>query len=112
MPVIKQHGLEYFFTDGHARSSTSLKYINDDDLDKLDWDTIYATYWKSDEDDLRRKEKKQSELLVKHFVPFSCIQYLGVYNKNAEEKVLALLAKVQQSIPVRINSKKLYYDHL
>ncbi len=112
LPVIKQHGLEYFFTDGHARSSTSIKYINDADFDKLDWDTIYATYWKSDEEDLRRKEKKQSELLVKQFVPFSCIQYLGVYNKKAEGKVVALLSQVQQSIPIRINLQKLYYDNL
>jgi hypothetical protein len=109
---IKQHNLKYFFSDGHARSSTSTFYTEDFDFDKLDWDTIYATYWKSDENDLRRKEKKQSELLVKEYVPFSCIQYIGVFNKKAEEKVLTSLDKVEQPIPVRINSHKLYYDNL
>ena len=60
---IKDHHLKYFFTDGHARSSTSIHYTHEDDFEKLDWETIYATYWKSDETDLRRKEKKQSEFM-------------------------------------------------
>ncbi len=83
VPKIKEHNLEYFFTDGHARSSTSIPYTSDDDFDNLDWDTIHNTYWKSDETDLRRKEKKQSELLVKNHMPVSCIQYIGVYNETA-----------------------------
>ena len=77
VPKIKEHQLDYFFTDGHARSSTSIHYTNDNDFDKLDWDTINATKWKSDETDLRRKEKKQSEFLVKNHMPVSCIQYIG-----------------------------------
>jgi ssDNA thymidine ADP-ribosyltransferase, DarT len=112
VPKIKEHGLEYFFTDGHARSSTSVPYTDDKDFEKLDWHTIYAELWKSDETDLRRKEKKQSEFLIKGHVPVSCIQYIGVYNKTAEQKVLALLTNLQLSIPVRINPSRLYYDHL
>ncbi len=112
VPVIKEHKLEYFYTDGHARSSTSIAYTTDADFEKLDWNAIYAANWRSDETDLRRKEKKQSEFLVKHHVPVSCIQYISVYNKTAEQKVLALLEKQQIKIPVRISPQKLYYDHL
>ena len=109
---IKEHHLACFFTDGHARSSTSTPYTNDADFEKLDWDAIRATKWISDETDLRRKEKKQSEFLVKNHVPISCIQYIGVYNKTAEQKVLALLDKCKTIIPVSISPNKLYYDHL
>ena len=112
MQKIKEQKIEYFFSDGHARSSTSTFYTEDSDFDKLDWDTIYTTYWKSDENDLRRKEKKQSELLIKEYLPFSCIQYIGVFNKIAEAKVLTSLEKAEQPIPVRINPHKLYYDNL
>jgi hypothetical protein len=66
--------------------------------------------WRSDETDLRRKEKKQSEFLIKNHVPVSCIQYIGVYNKTAEQKVLALLDKCQLAIPIRNNPDKLYYQ--
>lgn len=71
---IKSSSLEYFFTDGHARSRTSTAYTNESDLSKLDWDVIYSASWKSDESDLRRKDKKH--------VPISCIRYIGVHNKN------------------------------
>jgi hypothetical protein len=110
--LIKSAGLEYFFTDGHARSRTSTAYTNDADLEKLDWDVIYSSIWKSDESDLRRKEKKQSEFFVKKYVPFDCIQHIGVYNKNAEQKVLSLSRTHQIVVPVRISPQKLYYDHL
>jgi hypothetical protein len=43
---IKSHNLTYFFTDGNARSETTTAYILESDFAKLDWDTIYNTYWK------------------------------------------------------------------
>jgi len=109
---VKSAGLKYFFTDGHARSKTSTAYTNDEDLQKLDWDAIYASNWKSDEFDLRRKEKKQSEFFVKNYVPFHCIEHIGVYNKDAEQKVLSLLSAHQIIVPIRVSPQKLYYDHL
>jgi len=109
---IKSAKLKYFFTDGHARSKTSTAYTNDSDLERLDWNVIYSSTWRSDESDLRRKEKKQSELFVKEYVPFHCVQHIGVYNKLAEQKVLSLLSTHHIEVPVRISPQKLYYDHL
>lgn len=109
--VINQYKLLYFFTDGHARSQTTTFYNKESDFDKLDWDTIKAIYWKSDETDLRRKEKKQAEVLIKHHVPILCIQYISVYNEQAKQNVLDLLDKHHLSIPVRI-SLNLYYDNI
>jgi hypothetical protein len=112
LAVIKSAGLHYFFIDGHARSRTSTAYTVEADLQKLDWDAIYATNWRSDDSDLRRKEKKQSKLLVKGYVPFSCIEHLGVFNKNAEQKVVYLFNSHSINIPIKISPQKLYYDHL
>ncbi len=109
---IKEHGCSFFFTDGHARSATAAKYNNEKDFDKLDWNVIKATFWKSDESDLRRKEKKQSEFLVKDYVPWTCIELVGVYNDNAREKVLNLARSAGTTVEVKISKAKLYYDHL
>jgi hypothetical protein len=109
---IDEHGLTYFFTDGHARSRTSKPYIDKKDFKKLDWDTIYATWWNNDAADLRRKERKQAELLVKNHLPVSCFEQIGVFNKVAEQKVLALLKASGNKIQVRVDPKTLYYDHL
>ena len=110
--MVKSAGVPFFFTDGHARSMTSTAYTDEADLQKLDWDAIYARTWKSDESDLRRKEKKQSELFVKGHFPFSCIEHIGVFNKNAEQKVLYLFNTHSINTPIRISPQKLYYDHL
>jgi hypothetical protein len=65
VPVIKEHRLEYFYTDGHARSLTSIPYTEDDGFEKLDWDAIFATNWRSDERDLRRKEKNNQSFWLR-----------------------------------------------
>jgi hypothetical protein len=103
LALVQQHGLAWFFTDGHARSRTSTRYTQLADLAKLDWKAINATDWRSDETDLRRKEKKQAEFLVKNQVPVSCIAYIGVYNNNAQQKAIALLQQQGLDIPVRIS---------
>jgi hypothetical protein len=110
--AIKGVGLEYFFTDGHARSRTSSRYTADQDFQKLDWGAIYSTDWRSTESDLRRKEKKQSEFFVKGHIPFSCVEYIGVYNITANQKVLHLLNAHHMTVPVRVTPQKLFYDHL
>lgn len=109
---IKSHNLLYFFTDGNARSETTTAYVLESDFAKLDWDTIYSIYWKSDETDLLRKQKKQSELLIKDHLPISCIEYIGVFNNTAKQNVLHLLEKLDLNIPIKVSPTSLYYDNL
>jgi hypothetical protein len=109
---IENQNLSYFFTDAHARSETSNKFTDSAQLDHFDWSSIYAKHWRNDVDDLRRKEKKQAEFLVKWYVPVSCIHFIGVYNKLAETRVSSILAAANISIAIRISPEKLYYDHL
>lgn len=109
---VKLHQLEYFFTDGNARSETANKYNSEHNFQNLDWTTIYGTYWKSDETDLLRKQKKQSEFLVKNYMPITCIEYIGVYNDVAKQNVLHLLINSNLNIPVKVSPAKLYYDNL
>lgn len=110
--TIKTKELSFFFSDGHVRSETSTKYTTEDGFAQLDWDTIYATHWKSDDTDLRRKEKKQAEFLVKHQVPIDCIEYIGVYTTFAQTEVVRILEDTHRTITVRVSPQKLYYDHL
>lgn len=109
---VKEAGLSYFYTDGNARSETTTFYIDERDFELLDWETIYGTYWKSDETDLLRKQKKQSEMLIKEHLPVNCIEYIGVFNNVAEQNVLHLLKTVNLNIPIKISPAKLYYDNL
>ncbi|NTW82945.1 MAG: DUF4433 domain-containing protein [Chlorobiaceae bacterium] len=109
---IKEHELEYFFTDGHVRSCTSTSYNDESYLEILDWDAINARIWKSDDTDLRRQEKKQAELLVKHHVPINAIELFCVYNEKAQQILCSCLVAESLSFDVKISPRKLYYDHL
>jgi hypothetical protein len=57
-------------------------------------------------------DKKQSELLVKEYVPVSCIYYIGVYNRKAEQTVKGIVKASGLNIEIKRSPKKLYYDHL
>lgn len=111
---IKKARCKWFFTNGHAYSKYKTNYMFTDeaDLDKLDWEAIYAEEWKNTETQLDRKDKKQSELLVKEHVPVQCICYIGVYNDKAKQTVTSIIDGAGLEIEVRQSPKKLYYDHL
>jgi len=110
--MVKEHDLEFFFTDGHARSRTSKPFINEGDFKKLDWEAIYARRWNNEANDLRRKDRKQSEFLVKDHLPVSCIVRIGVYSVSVKRKVLDLLESIGLEIDVNVDPRELYYDHL
>jgi hypothetical protein len=87
-------------------------FTDEADFDKLDWEAIYTEDWSNTETQLDRKDKKQSELLVKEYVPVSCIYYIGVYNRKAEQTVKGIVKASGLNIEIKRSPKKLYYDHL
>ncbi len=109
---ITEHQLPYFYSDVNARVSTANYYTSASDFNKLDWETIYSQYWRSDETDLERKQKKQAEFLVKSQVPVSCIEYIGVFDEPAKQRVTDLLYQHNTHINIRLSPDKLYYDNL
>jgi hypothetical protein len=109
---IKECDLQYFFADGHVRSYTSTSYNDDKHLEHLEWNVFQATYWKSDDSDLRRQEKKQAELLVKDHVPLNAIELFCVFNEKAQQILQSFLLEEKKSFDVKISPHKLYYDHL
>jgi len=109
---IKTHKLPFFFTDGNARGRTTAFYYSEKDFSRLNWDAIYAKQWFNDESDFNRKQKKQSEFLIKDYLPVSCIEILGVRSKNVEEKIVSLLKKHQLELKVLISPIDLYYDNI
>jgi len=111
---VKETDCEWFFTNGHAYSKykTNYMFTDEDDFDKLDWDAIYAEDWSNTETQLDRKDKKQSELLIKEHIPIDCICYIGVFNDKAEQTVKGIIKAAGLEIELRKSPKKLYYDHL
>jgi hypothetical protein len=108
--VIKSAGLEYCYTDMHAKRRLAGFYRADKDFDKIDWDVVKAKKWNDIPDYLDRQDRKQAEFLVRHHVPVSCITWLGV--KTVARKVYfeEMIATLGLSIQVFLDTKnQLYY---
>jgi hypothetical protein len=108
---VSQSGLEFVFTDRNAKIKYAETYTDITDLDKLDWDSIYAIEWKNTEENYKKRDLKQAEFLVRHHLPVSLIHAIVVKN---EEKKLYIVQQLQNfgfDIPVHIDtSNKLYYS--
>jgi hypothetical protein len=108
-----EHGVSFFFSNGHARASYSEKFTDVADLDKLDWEAIYSTQWNNDSEHPGRKDRKQSELMAKDWVPKECLLKIGVYNERASDRVRLYLQHAgMEHLEIHLSPKKLYYDHL
>jgi hypothetical protein len=82
---IRDAGLGYVFTDGHAPMALS-KYFDDlADLDKVDWSVMPLTWWNDTPDQPDRKRRRQAEFLVRRFVPFECFTEIGVCTQGSAD---------------------------
>ena len=108
---IEKKGLEYVFTDGHARHTMTQFFNSPENFEQLDWDTIYAKRWSNIPEDPDRQRRKQAEYLVKGYVPVDCFAYILTNSENTKQKIESLLEDSGVEIPVRI-SNEAYYDNV
>lgn len=67
-------------------------YFDDtSDLMKLDWATIKASQWADTNADGDRKRRKQAEFLVHDFLPWECIEQIGVRTPEKLDEVKEIL---------------------
>jgi hypothetical protein len=109
--IISEKGLDWFFSDGHARYIITRFYTIEAGFDDLDWEAISANKWNNTEEDPDRQRKKQAEYLVRNAVPLNCIEYFLTFDLNCKQKVESLQIQYGADIPVKV-SEKAYYDHL
>jgi len=84
--------LDFVFTDGHAIEKLSTQYDSKDaaNIDKLlDFKAIGDKKFK-DHVDLDKKRRKQAEFLVDGDIPIQAILGYVVYNKKAQDKLIAM----------------------
>jgi hypothetical protein len=84
---IRQNGARFVFSDGHGIASFTRWFDDLEDLDKLDWDTIYANIWKDTVDDMDRQRRKQAEFLVHRQCDWGLIEKIAVINDRMKARV-------------------------
>ena len=108
--TVHEAAMDYVFSDGHGIAQFTQWFDNPSDLDKVDWVTVYARYWKDDIEDMDRQRRKQAEFLIHGFCPWSLIMEIGTLNHKIKHAVEEIMGKFPQKLrrPVRIK-REWYY---
>jgi hypothetical protein len=102
----------YVFSDGQGIMQLTKWYDSLNDLNKLDWDAIYANYWADtpeDPDRKRRKRRKQSEFLVHRSLPWELVRGVAVMNKRAKEAVESIFEKFDPKLTRKVIERPTWY---
>lgn len=81
----------YYFFDGHGYHNFSACYNEDSYLSEIDWNVIHSNNWSDKFDGGERKRKKQTELLVSSELSIDYLVGIGVYNFEAQQKIICKL---------------------
>ncbi|MDL2213841.1 DUF4433 domain-containing protein [Bacteroides sp. OttesenSCG-928-D19] len=100
--------LHWFFTDGNAKTIISSYYNSQDDLDKLDWETIASKEW-SNKYGPDKQRKKMAEFLIKDHIPVKYIESIITKSEKTQEHIRSLISKLNLNIPVYVDKKNILY---
>ncbi|AYJ74821.1 MULTISPECIES: type II toxin-antitoxin system toxin DNA ADP-ribosyl transferase DarT [Thermus] len=96
--AVHAKGLDFVFTDQHAVLLHARFFNNPQDLSKLDWGAIQASFWS------QVKAQKQAEFLVYDFFPWDLVQEIGVIDDKIAQEVRQILQRFpnRRHPPVRV----------
>ena len=108
--AIVQAGHGFVFSDGHGIAFNTDWFDDVADLDKVDWDMVYAKYWADDyEKDMDRQRRKQAEFLVHRFCPWDRIIAIAVINDQIKTEVEQILADQNSALADHVIIKRNWY---
>lgn len=79
------------FSDGHGLAAFTRWFADLSNLDEVDWENVYATFWNDTEEYPDRQRRKQAEFLVHGEVPWNLISEISVSTQRMLRRVEAIL---------------------
>jgi hypothetical protein len=108
LSTVKQAGLSFVFTDGHAYHNFTQFFNQENDLKHVDWNAVNLKRWDETEDDPDRKRRKQAECLIYKELPLKLIKAIIVYDETAKSKILSIFKQYDFDCDVLIKPKWYY----
>lgn len=96
------------FTDGHAVEAVSRFFDQVAELDRIDREVISSWSWKDTTEDPDRKRRKQAELLVHEFFPWTWVEAIGVQSEGTRAAAQRLLEQAEHRPAVRVEPRWYY----
>lgn len=107
--VVRDAGLAWVFTDGHAEMAPLTEFYDDlRQLDKIDWQLMKERYWHDTNDDPDRKRRRQAEFLVHEFFPWELVSEIGVCDRSAQLIVRKVVGNAAHEPELRV-TREWYY---
>jgi hypothetical protein len=101
LPKLKQVGVRFLFTDGHAYPIETDYYDDLKDLDKIDWPLLQSRNFRTDPEDPGKTTRYQAEALIHRHVPVSALIGIACYDEAARLKVSRAAGTTGVSVDVR-----------
>ena len=106
---VREHSIPFVFSDGHGNAAYTEWFDKEEDLAKVDWRTVYATYWQSTLDQPDRQRRKQAEFLVHERCPWQCVERIGVLNRKMQSAVESMFAEFDAAFGKQITIEAAWY---
>ncbi|MEA3448984.1 MAG: DUF4433 domain-containing protein [Bacteroidota bacterium] len=92
--TVKDAGLSFVITDGHAYHNFTRFFNNDTGLKYVDWNAVKLKRWNDTEEDPDRKRRKQAECLIYRELSLELIKAFIVYDEVEKDKILTIFEQI------------------
>ena len=90
LPHISKHGLQFVFTDRHAKLEDAVFYTAIEELEMIDWKLIASRDFSYDPDFPLKKAKYMAEALIHRLVPVPALLGLACYGPQPRSRLLKM----------------------
>ncbi len=101
LPVLRQLGIPFVFTDRHAYTQLARFFSDLGDLDQIDWPLLQARNFKRNQDDPEQIERYQAETLVHRHLPVTGLTAIVCYNEEVKRELEQLAAARRLNVTVQ-----------
>jgi hypothetical protein len=108
---IRKAEVPFVFSDGHGIAIFTDWYDNFNSLSNVDWEVVYARYWKDNSDDPDRQRRKQAEFLLYQKVSWALIREIVVINDQIKSEIEFILNQYSSEFQCPVTTKEDWYYH-
>lgn len=107
--AVQKSGAEFIFSDGHGIAACTEWFDDLGDLNRVDWDMVYETYWADNREEMGRQRRKQAEFLVHKSCDWSLIHEIGVLDDGAKTNAEGVLAEFPKPLRRDVRVRREWY---
>lgn len=107
LPTFEANGVQYVFSDRHAKLEDTTFYTDRSDLKEIDWKIIQTRDFRRDNNDLGKMDRYQAEALAYQHVPIGALLGVVCYDSRTRDDLAAEIDS--RGLSLRLHMKPGWY---